>query len=444
MPKRLRHFYLPLFTLLFFVINLNAYATSKDEAFSPIAISIKKALSQNEYQRAFSIAQNSFIHFGGEPEFDYLYARSAIEVAKYYEAIFALERVLVIWPDHIPSHYLLGLTYTKQKNYEKAKVILSGLLNVPVDPEIRTKIIGFLSIVDDKLRRQTQNFEQLVSLEFGHDSNVNSGTLDDRIMIAGIPFLLDQSSQEKADKFMRKRYRFKGEWQQTQYDSWDLWVNLSDQQHQDSAEFDRYQGNIRFGYQSKKDRFMYSAGGQFGVLALDSNSYQQDYGFYSTFQYYFSSPWFASLNAVAFSQNNARDPNLDSRIYTLQSGIGYVNRNWLFRVDAGHTWQPARYHDGEHFARNYYFMTGTVLCRLHEKHSLDLKIQYRNIAHRADHPFFLAARDEELTSVKGGWRFQLNDAWSTNISVSYYDKHSSISIYSYERTEWSTGVHYEF
>lgn len=444
MPFRPRRAYSFLPTLCMLLAHFNVCAAATNQTLGSITASIQEALTEHDYQGAFILAQKGLLDFGGEPEFDYVYARSAIEVAKYYEAIFALERILSIWPTHVPSHYLLGLTYIRQKNYVQAKVILSGLLYSSIDADLRSNITDILSSLDNKLQAKAHTLNHRFSISFGHDTNVNSGTLDDRIVVGGIPILLDESSQETADNFMRTRYRLKGQWQQTQYDSWNLSLNLSDQRHQDTHEFDRYQGNIRFGFKSKKDDFMYSVGGQFGVLTLDSNTYQQDFGLDGMLQYSFKEHWFAAINGVALSQNNVSDRNLDSQIYTLQGGIGYVGRSWLIRLDIGHTWQPARYDEGEHFARDYDFISSTVIHRLTEQQSLDLKVLYRDIKHRANHPFFLAARTEELVSLKASWRYQWNTAWSADISVSHYDKNSSISIYSYERTEWFTGVYYEF
>ncbi|OCQ22836.1 hypothetical protein A7985_02440 [Pseudoalteromonas luteoviolacea] len=419
-------------------------STTTDEAFKNTISEIHTALVDKNYPSAFTKAEQGLEEFAGDPNFDFLYAQAALEVAKYDEAIFALERVLVNWPDHVPSHYLLGLTYAKQKNYGQAQQILKGLLSAQLTPAMRGNVEQALESIETRSSDLEESYSHAISLALGHDSNVNSGALDDRVVIGGIPFLLDETSQKTADNFMRFRYNFKAKWQQTQYQAWKLDVDYSDQRHQDTNDYDRYQGTIRVGYEHKKDNAAFSVGGQFGVLTLDDDTYQQDFGLYGSVQYYFSGNWFTALSAFAFSQNNVQDRNLDSRIFTIQGGVGHSSELWLVRVDAGYTWQPARYDEGEHYGRDYDFISGSVSHRTSQNSLLSFKAQYRDIEHRAIHPFFLETRNEELVILNLNWRYQWDQAWSIDVSASYYDKHSSITLYSYDRTEWFTGVRYEF
>ncbi|TQF71046.1 tetratricopeptide repeat protein [Pseudoalteromonas luteoviolacea] len=427
-----------------FLCSAQGNSSSADEDTRKIISELQTALIAQNYQAAFDKANSGVDEFAGDPSFDFLYAQAALEVAKYDEAIFALERVLVNWPDHVPSHYLLGLTYAKQKNYSQAQTILQGLRSAQLTKAMRQNVDRALASIEERSNQLEESYKHAISLALGHDSNVNSGALDDRIVIGGIPFLLDATSQKTADNFMRFRYNFRAKWQQTQYDAWKLDVDYSDQRHQDTDDYDRYQGTIRVGYEHKKDKAAFSVGGQFGVLTLDDNTYQQDFGLYGSVQYYFSGNWFTAFSGFVFLQNNVQDRNLDSRIYTIQGGLGHSSKLWLVRLDAGYTWQPARYDEGEHYGRDYDFISGSVAHRTSQNSLLTFKAQYRDIEHRAVHPFFLETRNEELVILNLNWRYQWDDAWSVDVSASYYDKHSSITLYSYDRTEWFTGVRYEF
>ncbi|AOT08598.1 tetratricopeptide repeat protein [Pseudoalteromonas luteoviolacea] len=418
--------------------------SQSDESLKKILSEINANLAQKDYQSAYQKAEAEIDEWAGEPNFDFLYAQAALEQAKYDEAIFALERVLVSWPDHVPSHYLLGLTYAKQKNYTQASGVFSSLLNAQLSPSMRDRVSQALEAVERNTQKLEQSFNHTVSLALGHDSNVNSGALDDRIVIGGLPLTLGQSSLKTADNFMRFKYRFRGNWQQTQYQGWKLDVNYSDQRHKDADQYDRYQGSIRFGYEHKKDDFTFSTGGQFGVLTLDNNTYQQDFGLYGSVQYNITPHYFTALSGFAFSQNNVQDRNLDSRIYTIQGSAGYSSALWLLKADIGYTWQPARYDEGEHYGRDYNFISGSVSHKTGEKGLLSFKAQYRDIEHRADHPLFLSTRNEELVILNLNWRYKWSQSLSVDLSASYYDKHSSITLYSYDRTEWFSGVRYEF
>ncbi|QTL36403.1 tetratricopeptide repeat protein [Pseudoalteromonas viridis] len=405
---------------------------------------LKSALDQGQFEQAYALAQSQFETAAGDAEFDFLYARAALETGHYNEAVFALERVLAVKPNHQSSLYLLGLTYNKQKNYPQAASTLNSLLATSLSDEFRQRVERALDAIEDNQASMAQQLKHRVSLALGHDSNVNSGTTDDRIVIGGLPILLDDSSREASDAFARTSYRFDGRWQQTQHQAWQANIQLSDQRHQDSDEFDRTQLSTNVSYVQDIDDLQLHVGAQLGVMSLDSETYQQDAGVFGALRYTIDEHWAATLNISAFNLNNVRDSELDSRLYTSGFAISRAARNWLVRVSAGYTWQPAEEPAAEHYARDYAHLSAALVYRLNDAHRLNARIQYRDIEHRAAHPFFLQVRDETLHIAHLGWVYQITPAWGLETKLAYYDKDSSLQLYSYDRTEWSLGVHYDF
>ncbi|TMP26714.1 hypothetical protein CWB99_17795 [Pseudoalteromonas rubra] len=405
---------------------------------------LKSALDQGQFEQAYALAQSQFEDAAGDPEFDFLYARAALETNRYNEAVFALERVLAVKPNHQPSLFLLGLTYNKQKNYPQAASTLNNLLATPLSDEFRQRVERALDAIEENLASLKQQLKHRVSLALGHDSNVNSGTTDDRIVIGGLPLFIDDTSRETSDGFARASYRFDGRWQQTQHQAWRANIQLSNQVHQDSDEFDRAQLSANISYIRDIDAFQLHLGTQLGVMSLDSGTYQQDAGVFGALRYTMSAHWSATFNVSAFNLNNVRDSALDSRLYTSGLALSRTGRNWLVRFNAGYTWQPAQEPSGEHYARDYSHLGAALIYRLNDAHRLSARVQYRDITHRAAHPFFLQIRDETLHIAQLGWLYQISPAWGVETKLAYYDKDSSLQLYSYDRTEWSLGVHYDF
>ncbi|KAF7785573.1 hypothetical protein PRUB_a4267 [Pseudoalteromonas rubra] len=426
------------------VVMLVGLHTSAALAATTPLTKLQSALEQGQYEQAYALALAQFDTAAGEPAFDFLYARAALETGHYNEAVFALERVLAAKPNHQPSLYLLGLTYNKQKNYSQAATTLNSLLNTPLSDEFRQRVTRALEAIEGNLASLKQELKHRVSLALGHDSNVNSGTTDDRIVIGGLPILLDETSREASDSFARASYRFDGRWQQTQHQAWRANLQISDQRHQDSDQFDRTQLSANLSYIQDIAAFQLHLGAQLGVMSLDSETYQQDAGVFSALRYAINEHWAATVNMSAFNLNNVRDSSLDSRLYTSGLALSRATRNWLLRLSAGYTWQPARTPEGEHFARDYSHFSASVVYRLNDAHRLNAKVQYRDIEHRAAHPFFLQVRDETLHIAHLGWHYQITPDWSLETKLAYYDKDSSLQLYSYDRTEWSLGVHYDF
>ena len=83
---------------------------------------------------------------------------------------------------------------------------------------------------------------------FGNDSNVNSGALDDRVVVSGLEILLDEESLKTSDQFIRYSYDLRGKWNRTQYDSWLLDFKIAQQSHQSLSQYNRTNSNLNFGY----------------------------------------------------------------------------------------------------------------------------------------------------------------------------------------------------
>ncbi|MBI2308949.1 MAG: DUF560 domain-containing protein [Rhodocyclales bacterium] len=138
----------------------------------------------------------------GEPLFDFLLGRAALEAGQNTRAVFALERVLAIEPNNVRARaeiaraYLaLGETQTAQQEFATVK-----RQGVPADVSMTVdRYIAAMRQADEPAA-----LTGYVEATVGYDSNVNVGPNRSTIAIPGfgnLPFELDRDTKANADGF---------------------------------------------------------------------------------------------------------------------------------------------------------------------------------------------------------------------------------------------------
>ena len=159
----------------------------------------KQLIDQRQAPAAYELLKPLEEARSGEPDFDYLLGLAALDSGMPLEAVFALERVIDIMPDHGPARaelaraYLgLGETEDARKEFEKVRA-----MDLPRD--VSQRIDQYLSGIDLYEDATRTRFRPYVLTGFGYDSNVNSATDNSRVAVpalGGLEFLLGGSSRE--------------------------------------------------------------------------------------------------------------------------------------------------------------------------------------------------------------------------------------------------------
>lgn len=421
-------------------VGVSISATSSTVALSKIT----QTFQTEKADKAFELANLYFDELAGTPEFDAIYGQICIKLNKIDEAVFAFERVVSEKPDDFKSYYFLALSYAKQNNLNQAERVLNRLLSLNIPSSLRKNINDTLSLVRNKRQNLDSNINQRLSFVLGDDSNVNSGSLDDRVVVSGIEILLDENSLETSDQFARLNYDFLGKWHRTQHDAWRLNLRLAQQSHQNLSHYNRTQGNIVFGYEYAKSPYKLSLNGIASVMSLDEATYQQEVGLTSAIQFKLTNYWSVDLNAKASSINNVQNENLDSTIIESSAGVVLVSKHLLSKFAISYGKQNADLEIAEHFGRDFIALSLYLNYQLSSSQSLAFNAQYRTVEHHKAHPFFLILRDEKLKNLSIEWRYKLTADWGLQSRYSYYKKTSTIPIYEYNRSEWYLGASYDF
>ena len=405
---------------------------------------IYEAYNQAKYIKALQIADSLFDEHAGTPEFDKIYGAICLKLNKIDEAVFAFERAISQNPEDYQSLYFLALSYAKQRNYIQSEQVLNALLSLELTPSLKANIIETLRLVKTNTQKLESNISNKLSVYFGNDSNVNSGALDDRVVVSGLEILLDEESLTTSDQFVRYSYELRGKWNRTQYDSWLLDFNIAQQSHQSLSQYNRTNSNLNFGYEYGKLPFKINVNSFLSVMALDEASYQQEFGFHSNLQYQFNKMWLAELTTKFSKVNNVENDNLDSDIFEAGLSVIYLGKRFFSKYSFISGEQKANLELAQHFGRDYLNHSLYLVYTAQTKLSFFINAQKKQIEHHAMHPFFLILRDEDQTSLSIGANYTLSNHWQLNSKLSHYDKISNIQIYEYDRLEWYIGASYEF
>lgn len=421
-------------------IGCNFSAVSSEQ---PL-LKISEAYNNQKTQEAFKLAEMYFDDLAGTAEFDALYGQICLKLNKIDEAVFAFERAISENPNDYISFYLLALSYAKQNNLNQSEQTLNTLLLLPIPNDLRINIQENLQFVKTKRENLDSNTIQRLSLNFGHDSNVNSGSLDDRVVVSGVEILLDEASQKSADRFARFDYQFNGKWQSTQYEAWRLNLNLSQLIHNNLTQFNRNQGNIAFGYEYANSSSRLNLKGVASVMSLDEATYQQQVGVLTSIQYQLLKNWVLELNAKASSVNNVQNEDLDSDIFELDLGFLYFQNRFLAKIAFLNGKQNADLQSARHYGRDYKASSFYLSYNISTLHAFVISSQYKTVEHHDIHPFFMVLREENIRNAAFEWRYSLSKQWYLHTRFSHYNKSSNLAIYEFDRNELYLGASYEF
>lgn len=224
----------------------------------------------NKYQRhqAYEYASHYLDALEGDPYFDYYYGVSAIDAGFASEGVFALERVLMQFPQDHVARLELARGYFILQEFARSRQEFEAVLKI--DPPDGVKRTAYLYL--DRIRIEEARYKTTVSgfveLGAGYDSNVNSAPGDT------FNGLLTPDSTSQEDGF----YNLSGS-AQLAYPfapGWKLNIvgigNLK--KNQDFSQYDTTSGTLQTGVSLKTKSSQYNFDLVAQAFLLDGESYR--------------------------------------------------------------------------------------------------------------------------------------------------------------------------
>lgn len=177
-------------------VNAAVQQSTLDEA--------KSLLQAGNAEQAYDLLIPLEAEHAGEPAYDYLLGLAALDSGHTTRAVFALERVLAVQPDHQQARAELARAYFELGETARARAQFEEVQREGVPAAVSETIDRYLSAIHEGAMASRKRYRAWASLSFGYDSNVNSATGDTSVAVpalGGLVVNLLPSGVEEDDVF---------------------------------------------------------------------------------------------------------------------------------------------------------------------------------------------------------------------------------------------------
>lgn len=408
---------------------------------------LKSLFEKYQRKQAYQYASEHLSEHEGDPYFDYYYGVSAIDAGFASQGVFALERVLLVFPQDSVARLELARGYFILEEYSRSRQEFEDVL--AKEPPDSVKRTAYLYL--DKIRLKEARYKTTVSgfveLGAGYDTNVNSAPDDN---FSG---LLTPSSTEQEDNFYNVAAQFK-----VGHPFSPGWVlNLVAtgilKKNQDLSEFDTTTASVQTGiaYQTKASQYNLDLVAQ--EFQLDGESYRTLLGTNLGWKYTISeiSNFTTSFQYADLSYDQF--PVLDSSLYTLN--MGYTHQfavqlapvffsNLKLGVEKAKSDDAAAQANTE---RNIYSLRLGVALSLSSNFIVQSAVGLQNSqydAQQLDITGNITTREDNYASADVTLLWLINHDWRLDTRISYVNNDSNLEVRKYDRTLASINLNYSY
>lgn len=437
--------------LLFYFVEAGAQATDSFQLEQ-----LRNLFNAYQRQAAYEYAHRHVQEKEGDPYFDFLYGVAAIDSGHASEGVFALERVLFVFPQDHVARLELARGYFILEEYTRSRDEFEKVLKTNPPEAVRNTTRLFLDRIRLKEARYRTTSNGYLELGLGSDSNVNSGaTVDDlSFPLIGLVPSSDDNSVGQDDLFSQ----FTASWQLTHPFSpgWMLNTALTGnlKKNQDHDQFDTSTGTLQLGTTRLSKLSRYKANMVFQQFQLNGDEYRSMSAFNLEWRYAASQKsnfttllQYATLDYPDFNTKN-------SDLITLGFGYHYVFTgkmaptlftNLQFAQENAEMNQNAS--ALANTERDMIRLKLGLVLSLTPKLALQTAFGRQNSEYAGPQTSFLfnnAIREDHYSSADINLLWLMDKQWRLDTRLSYADNHSNVQIYKYNRTVFSLNLNYAF
>ena len=425
----------PLYFILLWFLGLVITSTASADEF----INSKQLLNDNKPEQAYKILTQQEAYHMGEPDYDQLLAKIALQLGHAHEAIFAYERILINQPGNINARIGLAVAYFQINELETSREIFDSVLKMNMPANIRQNIDEYIHRIDEKIGARRHSLNGQLSLKQGWDSNINSATNESEIQLNIGTYRPEANNKETADTFTELV-----NWLHYNYNA-----NINSRFFSSLGYTNKDNNNKNFDTQTMDARVGYSHTTGFGKLSIPV-SYQTTW---------LDEKQLRDVLSISTSLNRATEASFTD--YSIQYGEIRYRYQPALNVDlmaasfayglsnkeSGFNQQYAVFYGDETAtndlyrfnARKYWGVQMQFPIQLSPVHIVTPKIVYQEAEYHQQHPFFKARRDDKFLFYELGWRWYLNRDWQLQSQASHSRSDSTVGLYTYTRTVISVG-----
>jgi len=408
----------------------------------------------NQFKQLYTTASGMVSEWEGDPEFDFLFAVGAVETGHYDQAIFALERIVMVAPDHYRAHLELGRAYFFTQDLDKSEYHFNLVLaTVPPEP-VRLNVQKFLAAIKKQRAQQIMQLTSLFRMGVGHDTNINSGTqesqLDDNFW--GITEVSD-SSKPLTDQYAQFNASFGLAKPLSKRAGFQANIHGSTRLHSTYSEYNLDTLGVSIQSQKTDEDGLFGVGTGYQYVRFAQEHLQQSLSLNIQWQHDLPKP-FRLLTQYQFIYVDQFDTELlDNFSDTVSAGVAINQGNLQHRAMT--SWSQATYPslDSAHQENTGYGLNWTTQWQISPKWLQMFSATYKHTDYLAEDPVFGTFVDGEAEGVKRTndntqlsattqylWTDKVRFTWT----VSNTQNTSNINVYNHDRLLLEIGTTMNF
>jgi len=436
-----------IFLVITLFLNLTFSVHSAELSEKDILNKLQSEIDNQTYDSAWSTATLHADKYLGEPKFDFLYGVAALANNQAEHAVFAFERVTSNQPSWLYAHYLLAKANYQISNYQTAIDGGQLLLSHESTPsELKQPVQELMHLAQAKLDKQSLYIANSISLNLGHDSNINAGTNEDSIYL---PFLraeipLSETSQENSDTYGALTYQLTGEKTLSQKSKVLFSGQATLQQFSQATEYNRMFARISAKYQHAFSFGKVALGVKVTPLWLDDDFYRTQSAITIDFNKPINHQWTLTSGISIGEINNKINNTLNNDTLSAHVFTHYYSGNTKHSIGIDYVNETSKLVDYNHNSRQLTTIKYTTLWLINNHWSATSQIGFQKSSYDENHPFFLTKRQDDLWLASAMLQYKHSSKWSYRLSLNVLDKDSNISLFSYQRSDISLSAMFNF
>lgn len=402
--------------------------------------------------KAYALLAPNQSKLAGDPDFDYLLGLSALDTGKPNEAIFALERVLAVSPDHLQARAEIARAYLAAGEVDEAKQEFETVQQQNPPKEVSSTIQKYLDIIETTRSGQKTTLSGYVEVMVGNDSNVNSSTSNRQIAVplfSGAIMNLSASGISKQDSFGSLGTGFNIRHALTP--SWSILggANINKRNNANQIDFNTSNGDANIGVSLNNNNDNYTAVAQAQSFVLANVTYRNAAGL--------TTQWQRNLNSGAQLSSYLQYSSLTYPDYKYRNADRYVlggayatplgaeNITVVYMGLYGGTEQlSVKNASYTNLANSFYGGRIGGETKLNTQYILFASASVESRVHDAPDTLFLVKRNDLQADLKIGMNYLPEKQWTISPSISYTSNDSNIVINKYDRTIFSLLLRRDF
>lgn len=397
----------------------------------------RELLSQNRAAAAYELLAPLSEAEAGNPDFDYVFGIAALDAGLPGEAVFALERVLAVAPDHTlaraeiaRAYYLLSELETARREIEHVKA--SGT----VPDSAQATLDRYLALIE-RARGGGTRVRGFLSIAGGYDSNANSGTDQSSVAIPffnNIVFQLVDQAQSSESPFALIAGGL------------DVTHPLNKQVSLVGGARGYYRGTenpfstqdayMYGGLRTERGRHQFTVAAQGENFSVDADTLRNVYGGFGEWTYAFDNRTRFNVSFQATQVDYPDLGNRDANRYVGSTGFLRALGNKREAVIYAGVYGGVEEEDDNDFQQFGHDLYGARIggsMELYTRVRGFTSVAFEQRNYHGDDAVFLRTRDDTQFIVTGGVEYMPDERWVVRPNVSYTNNDSNIVINDFDR-----------